>query len=115
MSISYFGHCRLSVAEAQRRIAFIRRAHPEWFDVILLLYDARAATGPFDRELSLEFGIDPKSMFMLSINDKERFSGCLRDALEFIYQVFGTDDLVITREMEQVHPPRLPHPPMKFS
>jgi hypothetical protein len=33
MSISYFGHCKLPVAEAQRRITFIRQAQPEWFDV----------------------------------------------------------------------------------
>jgi hypothetical protein len=92
MSISYFGHCKLPVAEAQRRIVFIRRAQPEWFDVILLLHDARAADGPFDRELSREFGIDPQSIFTLAINDKERFSDILRDALEFIYEVFGTGD-----------------------
>jgi hypothetical protein len=114
MSISYFGLCKLPVAQAQRRIGFIREAQPEWYDVILLLYDARAADGPFDRELSREFGIDPQSMFMLAINDKERFSDILRDALEFIYEVFGTDDLVITHEMELLHPPRQPHPPMKF-
>jgi hypothetical protein len=115
VSISYFGFCKLPVAEAQRRIAFIRRTRPEWFDVILLLYDARTADGPFDRELALPFGIDPQSKFMLSINDKERFSEILRDAIELIYRVFGTDDLVMTREIEQVHPPRQPHPPMKIS
>jgi hypothetical protein len=115
MSISYFGHCKLPVTEAQGRIAFIRQAQPEWFDVILLLYDARAADGPFDRELSLELGIVPQSMFMLAINDQERFSAILRDALEFIYAVFGTDNLVITHELELLHPPRRPHPPMKIS
>jgi hypothetical protein len=115
VSISYFGLCKLPVPETQRRIAFIRAAYPEWFDVILLLYDARAADGPFDRELAREFGIDPRSMFLLAINDKERFSEILRDALEFIYKVFGTEDLVITHELELLHPPRQAHPPMKIS
>jgi hypothetical protein len=50
-----------------------------------------------------------------AINDKERFSEILRDALEFIYQVFGTEDLVITHELELLHPPRQAHPPMKIS
>jgi len=114
MSITYFGLCKLPVSEAQRRIAHIRRANPEWFDVILLLYDARPATGPFDRELALEFGVEPQSIFTLAVNDKERFSAILRDALEFVYEVFGTDDLVITHELELVHPPRQVHPPLKI-
>ncbi len=52
---------------------------------------------------------------MLAINDKERFSDILRDALEFIYAVFGTEDLVLTHEMELLHPPREPTRPRKFS
>jgi len=114
MSISYVGLCKLPVAEAQRRIVWIRTAHPGWYDLILLLYDARAPNGPFDREIALEFGVDVQSTFMLAINDKERFSDILRDALEYIYEVFGTDDLVMTWELEHVHPPRQPHRPMKI-
>ena len=115
MSITYYGFCTLPVADAQRRIAYIRKAQPEWYEIILLLYDAREPAKPFGHELALAFGVDAKSTFALAVNDKERFSEILRDALEFIYQVFGTDALVMTHEMELVHPPRQPHPPMKLA
>jgi hypothetical protein len=114
MSISYYGFCKLPVAEAQRRIAFIREQRPAWFDVILLLYDAHPPQKPFGREIAAQFLADVQSTFALAINDKERFSDILRDALEFIYEVFGTDDLVITHEMELVHPPRAPHAGLKI-
>jgi hypothetical protein len=114
MSVSYFGFSRLPVADARRRIAFIREQRPEWFDIILLLYDADAPQPPFGPEIAREFIADPQSTFMLTINDKERFSAILRDALEFIYEVFGTDELVLTHQMEVVHPPLRRHPPMKM-
>lgn len=114
MSISYYGFCKMPVAEAQRRIAFLRKQKPEWFDVILLLYDASRPHEPIGREIASEFIADPQSVFMLAINDKERFSEILREALEFIYEVFGTDGLVMTHEMELVHAPLRPHPPMKI-
>jgi hypothetical protein len=37
MSISYTGHCRYSIGQAQRRILHIRAAYPEWFADILHL------------------------------------------------------------------------------
>jgi len=105
MAIDYFGLTTRDAKEATALIAQARAAHPEWFDVVLLLYDARRMNGPFDRELRDQFGIRAKSMFMLSVNDKERFSDVLSDALAFLYRQFGTDTLVLTRGFESIHPP----------
>jgi hypothetical protein len=114
MSITYYSFSKLPAAEAQRRIAHIRETRPQWFEVILLLYDAYPPQKPFGHEIAAEFLAGTQSTFALAINDKERFSDILRDALEFIYVVFGTDDLVITHEMELVHPPVAPHPGLKI-
>ena len=114
MSIDYFGHSSRALADAQKRVAHIRAAHPEWFDHILLLYDPRPTDGPFAREIAREFGIDAKTRFMLSVNDKERFSDCLREALEYVYEVFGTDSLVITWALDKIHPPLAHHPGLEM-
>ena len=114
MSISYYGFSKMPVAETQRRIAFLRKQKPKWFDVILLLYDATGPHEPIGREIASAFIAEPQSVFTLAVNDKERFSDILREALEFIYEVFGTDDLIMTHEMELVHPPLRQHPRMKI-
>ena len=109
MSIDYFGHSTRDAADAQKRIEHVRRAHPEWFDYILILYDAKPP-GRFAAEIAREFGVESlKSTFMLSVNDKERFAECLDEALEFLYQVFGTDTLTLTHGLDMIRPPRKPY------
>jgi hypothetical protein len=109
MSIDYFGHSTREVADAQSRIAHARAAHPEWFDSILLLCDAKPPDKPFGREISRAFGVEAKSWFMLSVNDKDRFDECLADALEFLYEIFGTDTLTITWGLDMIKPALRPH------
>ena len=53
------------------------------------------------RETAREFGIEARSLFMLSVNDKERFSDILPDALKFLYELFGTDTLVMTHGFDR--------------
>jgi hypothetical protein len=110
MSIDFTGHCAYPIAETQRRIAFARRTHPEWFDTILLLYDARDL-GRFGLEIAREFGIEAKCCFLMSVNDKEGLDQ-VRDAVEFVYEVFGTHDLVVTWGNDSVRPPLRHYPPM---
>ncbi len=105
MSIDYFGLTTRDAKDATALIVEARAAHPDWFDDILILYDAKPADGPFDKETARDFGIAAKSKFMLSVNDKERFSDVLSDALAFLYRQFGTDTLVLTRGFESIHPP----------
>jgi hypothetical protein len=112
MAIDLFGHCGLSIQDAQRRVRYIRSARPEWFDTILYLADA-ADLGPFGHEIALEFGIDARCVFGLFVHDKERLE-CLSPAVEFIYQVFGTEALVMTYGMDSVCPPSQPYEPMRI-
>ena len=102
MSIDYFGH--------STREVYARTAHPEWFDSILLLHDAHGPTKPFGPEISHDFGVEAKSWFTLSVNDKDRFSECLADALEFLYEIFGTDTLTITWGLDMIKPALRDHP-----
>lgn len=106
MSIDYFGHTTRDAKDATALIAQARAAHPEWFDAVLLLYDAKPFKYPFEAETSREFGVDAKSRFMLSVNDKERFSDVIEEALDFLYVLFGPDTLVITHGLDSVRPPR---------
>jgi hypothetical protein len=103
MAIDFTGHCRLPRAEAQRRIEFARRARPEWYATVVTLTDA-LDLGPFGREIAAEFGIEAECKFCLFVLDKERLDE-VRDAVEFLYQVFGTDDLVITWGNDTIRPP----------
>jgi hypothetical protein len=103
VAIDLFGHCAYPIREAQRRIDYIRAARPEWFSAILHLADA-GDLGPFGHEIALEFGIDARCRFGLFVHDKTRLD-CLTDAVEFIYQVFGTDMLVMTYGMDSIRPP----------
>jgi hypothetical protein len=114
MSIDYFGHSTREVPDAQKRIAYARTTHPEWFDSTLLLYDATPPGKPFGLETSREFGVEAKSWFMLSVNDKDRYNECLADALEFLYEVFGTDTLTITWGLDMIKPSIKNHPGMSI-
>ncbi|MBV9990609.1 MAG: hypothetical protein JOZ72_04885 [Alphaproteobacteria bacterium] len=105
MSIDYFGHTTRDAKAATALIEQARAAHPEWFDSVLLLTDARPFRHAFEAETSRDFGIAAKSGFMLSVNDKERFSDCLDDALDYLYALFGNGTLVMTHGFDSVRPP----------
>ncbi|HWA90150.1 MAG TPA: hypothetical protein VG889_08965 [Rhizomicrobium sp.] len=103
MAIDYFGHTDRD--DANTLLAQARAAHPEWFDTILLLYDARPFKYPFEAEISREFGIAATRTFMLSVNDKEAFWEVIEDALDYLYGLFGTERLAITHGFDSVRPP----------
>src|ERR1700743_625365 len=106
MSIDYFGHTTRDAKHANMLLAQARAAHPGWFDVVLLLYDARPLDKKFEIETSRDFGIAARSRFMLSVNDKERFGDCLEEALDYLHGLFGRDALVMTHGLDSVRPPR---------
>jgi len=112
MSIDFTGHCALPRPEAQDRIDFLRQKRPDWFGGVLHLTDADGL-GPFGREIALEFGVEAKCKFSLFLLNKAWLDQC-RDAVEYVYRVFGTDDLVITYGMDSIRPPLAKYPPMKI-
>jgi hypothetical protein len=131
MAIDFTGHCRLGIVDAQRRIDHLRQVRPDWYrrpptaagraalprppawlDGVLLLSDARAL-GPFGREIALEFGIDAKCNFLMSVLDKERLDE-VRDAVERVYETFGTADLRVTWGNDTPRPPLLDYEGLKL-
>ncbi len=110
MSIDYYGHCTLPKDEAQKRIAFLRRKNPNWFGGMMELTDARELA-PFGQEIAREFGVKGKCGFGLYLLDKAWLEEH-QAAVEFVYQVFGTDDLVITYGMDAVRPALQDYPAM---
>ncbi len=130
MAIDFTGHCRLSTADAQRRIDYLRRERPDWFlaplskeqrsrlpgpawlDGVLLITDA-ADLGPFGCEIAMEFGMDARCSFLMSVLDKERLDD-VREAVERVYEVFGTDDLVVTWGNDTRREPLCAYEGLKF-
>jgi hypothetical protein len=128
MAIDYTGHCRFSPAEAQKRIVHLRSLRPDWFKApqrppgligrlfgprewlqgVLLLTDA-SDPAPFGAEIAAGFGISARSHFLMSVIDKERLDEA-REAVELVYEVFGTEDLVITYGNDSVRPPLQSYP-----
>ena len=111
MAIDYTGHSAYRADETMGRLAYARRAHPEWFDRILLLYDPNPPAAPFVLGLSRQFGIAAICQFLMSVNDKEQLRA-VDDGIEFIYQLFGTEHLVITWGMDSIRPPKTAYPGM---
>lgn len=110
MAIGFTGHCALARGAAQKRIDFLRLKRPDWFGGVLHLTDAHGL-GPFGHEIALGFGIEAKCVFSLFLLNKNWLDQC-RDAVEYVYQVFGTDDLVIIYGMDSIRPALAHYPPM---
>jgi len=111
VAIDYTGHSAYPAAETISRLAYARREHPEWFDRILLLYDPSPPAAPFVLSLSHQFGIKAKCQFLMSVSDKEQLR-VVDEGLEFIYRLFGTENLVITWGMDSIRPPKASYPGM---
>jgi hypothetical protein len=110
VSIDYYGHCSLPIVDAQKRIAFLRRKNPQWFGGMLDLTDARQLSSS-GVEIARGFGIAAQSGFGLYLLDKAWLAEH-HAAVEFVYQVFGTDDLVISYGMDSIRPPIQDYPPI---
>ena len=112
MALSHEGHCRLTRKETQRRIDFMRLKHPEWFGGVFHLTDAQGL-GPFGLEIARTFGVEAKCRFNLHLLNHDWLDEA-REALEYVYQVFGTADLLITFENDAPRPPLREYPPMNI-
>lgn len=108
MAIDLFGHSALSIPETQKRIVHARSKHPEWFDGPLMLADAKPL-GPFGAEIARDFGIEAQCLFGIFLHQKEK-AGLITPAAEYLYELFGTDNVVITHGMDTVWAPKANHP-----
>ena len=104
MAIDYAGHCALPVAQARQITNVARQEHPVWFVERFRLTDPRALSG-FDAEIAREFGIEARSRFTLFVQDSGMLDG-LEEALDYLYDAFGADQLVLTWGLDSIRPPR---------
>ncbi|NHK28643.1 hypothetical protein FF098_012055 [Parvularcula flava] len=104
MAISFFGHCALPPSEAALLLGEIRGMHPDWFSNVFRMTEAHVPSEPFGKDIARGFGIEAKSGFSLHVIDKSRLDEAMQ-ALDELYRLFGIDKLVITREMDSIHPP----------
>lgn len=110
MSIDYTGHCAFPKGEAQRRIDYLRRTRPDWYLGMHHLTDA-SDLGPFGAEIARAFGIEAQCIFNIFLLNKDWLDQS-REAIEFIYAVFGTGMLVITYGNDSVRKPLREYPAM---
>jgi len=110
MSIDFTGHCRLSIAETDHRLDYMRRVHPEWFGGVLYTSEARDLW-PFGLEIAREFGMEAKCNFSLQVLNHDWLDQ-VREAVEYTYQVFGTKELVITYGNDSIREPLQQYEPM---
>ncbi|MTD29003.1 hypothetical protein [Erwinia sorbitola] len=69
MAINIRCYTKLAVSELQHHLDRFLSRNPSVFPQHYILYRARAL-GPFDKEISNEFGLDPESYFYLAVNNK---------------------------------------------
>ncbi len=112
MSIDYTGHCAFPQGEAQRRIDYLRRTRPAWYPGMHHLTDANDL-GPFGAEIARDFGIEAQCVFNIFLLNKDWLEES-RDAIEFVYEVFGTDRLVITYGNDSIRAPLRAYPAMSI-
>lgn len=108
MSIDYTGHCAFPKGEAQRRIDYLRRTRPDWYPDMHNLTDAHDL-GPFDAEIARAFGIAAQSVFNIFLLNKDWLEQS-REAIEFVYEVFGTRKLVVTYGLDSIRAPLRDYP-----
>jgi len=108
MSIDYTGHCAFPKGGAQRRIDYLRRTRPDWYPDMHNLTDAQDL-GRFDAEIAREFGIEALCIFNIFLLNKDWLEES-REAVEFVYEVFGTEKLVITYGMDSIRAPLRDYP-----
>ena len=103
MSIVYTGHCAYPASEAQQRIDYLRVTRPDWYRDSHLLTDAEGL-GPFGAEIARGFGIEAQCRFGLHLLSSEWVAQS-EPAVDFIYEVFGAEHLVITYGNDSLRPP----------
>ncbi|MGQ3356969.1 MAG: hypothetical protein ACT6XY_21345 [Phreatobacter sp.] len=111
MSIGFTGHCSLAPEEAQARLRALAASRPDLFGGLYVLTPATAPPEPFGADISRDFGIAARCWFRLLMPGKGRDGPPSPEVVELLYQVFGTDHLIVTWELDTVVPPPASCPP----
>ncbi|EMO7837564.1 hypothetical protein AB2842_003133 [Morganella morganii] len=100
MSIDLRCYTTLSVAELQKKLDVFVAKHPEVFPEHYILYRAKEL-GPFDKEISNEFGLDPESYFYISVSNK-LLKICTNDIARLVKDELGKDRVIVLHNGEDL-------------
>jgi len=108
MAIDYTGYASLFVDSAQVRLSHIQKTlKPDVSDALLIA--PAKDLGPFDKEIAHGFGFVAASKFSLFVQNKDRLD-LVPPVLEFIYQVFGTEKVLMLWGNDMAKPATRPYP-----
>lgn len=93
MSIDLRCYTTLSVAELQKKLDVFVAKHPEIFPEHYILYRAKEL-GPFDKEISNEFGLDPESYFYISVSNK-LLEICTNEIASLVKSELGKNNVIV--------------------
>lgn len=93
MSISIRCYTKFSVSELQPQLDRILSSNPKVFPQHYILYKARTL-GPFDKEISNEYGLDSESYFMVAVNNKA-LEISTDEMADMIRKELGTENVIV--------------------
>lgn len=100
MSIDLRCYTTLSVSELQKKLDLFLAKYPEIFPRHYILYKAREL-GPFDKEISNEYGLDPKSYFYISVSNK-LLEICTNEIARLVKEELGKDRVIVLHNGEDL-------------
>lgn len=100
MSINLRCYTTLSVDELQKKLDIFLANHPEIFPKHYILYKARELER-FDKEISNEFGLDPKSYFYISVSNK-LLEICTNEIASLVKDELGKDNVIVLHNGEDL-------------
>lgn len=100
MSIDLRCYTTLSVDELQKKLDIFLANHPEIFTEHYILYKARELE-KFDKEISNEFGLDPKSYFYIRVSNKS-LEICTNEIASLVKDELGKDNVIVLHNGEDL-------------
>lgn len=100
MSIDLRCYTKLTVPELQAKLDMFRARNPHVFPECYVLYKA-TPLGPFDKEISNEFGLDPESFFRIHINDK-KFKISTEHMADMVRSELGNESVIVLLNGEEL-------------
>lgn len=100
MSIDIRCYTKLSVPDLQAKLEIFHSRNPHVFPEHYILYKANSL-GPFDKEISTEFGLDPESFFRIHINNK-KFKISTDHIADMVRNEFGKENVIVLLNGEEL-------------
>lgn len=100
MSVDIRCYTKLAVPDLQVRLELLLLENPHVFPGHYSLYKANSL-GPFDKEISVGFGLDPKSFFRIHANNK-KFEISTDEIANMIRNELGEENVIVLLNGEEI-------------